>query len=77
MLSAQSSMELRPGPRHLPGIGASRTPELLSLEEIDDVIHVSDLESVQGCRELALKMSLPATALLTVSGWGTSLSFIL
>ncbi|WP_447985987.1 2,3-diaminopropionate biosynthesis protein SbnA [Nitrospira sp. Nam74] len=43
------------GPRHLPGIGASRTPELLSLEEIDDVVHVSDLESVQGCRDLALK----------------------
>ncbi|MCE3223351.1 MAG: 2,3-diaminopropionate biosynthesis protein SbnA [Nitrospira sp.] len=42
------------GPRQLPGIGASRAPELLSLEEIDEVIHVSDLESVHGCRDLAL-----------------------
>lgn len=43
------------GPRRLPGIGASRVPELLSLEEIDEVVHVSDRESVQGCRDLALK----------------------
>lgn len=39
-------------PRDLPGIGASRVPELLSREEIDEVIYVNDWESVQGCREL-------------------------
>lgn len=41
-----------PRPRELPGIGASRVPELLSPGEIDDVIYVNDLESVQGCRDL-------------------------
>ncbi|HEY0737840.1 MAG TPA: 2,3-diaminopropionate biosynthesis protein SbnA [Herpetosiphonaceae bacterium] len=40
------------GPRELPGIGASRVPELLSRAEIDDVIYVDDFESVRGCRDL-------------------------
>jgi 2,3-diaminopropionate biosynthesis protein SbnA len=40
------------GPRELPGIGASRVPELLSPQEIDEVIYVNDDESVHGCREL-------------------------
>ncbi|WP_308366756.1 MULTISPECIES: 2,3-diaminopropionate biosynthesis protein SbnA [unclassified Microbulbifer] len=40
------------GRRRLPGIGASRVPELLVREEIDDVIYVSDLESCQGCLDL-------------------------
>ncbi|MFC4766600.1 2,3-diaminopropionate biosynthesis protein SbnA [Effusibacillus consociatus] len=41
-----------PGPRELPGIGASRVPELLSPGEIDEVIYVNDLESVKGCQDL-------------------------
>jgi 2,3-diaminopropionate biosynthesis protein SbnA len=41
-----------PGPRELPGIGASRVPELLRTDEIDEVIYVNDWESVQGCRAL-------------------------
>lgn len=41
-----------PGPRLLPGIGASRVPELLSEDEIDEVVEVSDWESIQGCRDL-------------------------
>jgi len=41
-----------PGPRELPGIGASRVPELISTDEIDEVVYVSDWESVQGCRAL-------------------------
>lgn len=40
------------GQRRLPGIGASRVPELLVREEIDDVIYVNDLESCQGCLDL-------------------------
>ncbi|HEX6288815.1 MAG TPA: 2,3-diaminopropionate biosynthesis protein SbnA [Herpetosiphonaceae bacterium] len=40
------------GPRKIPGIGASRLPELLSLEEIDDVVYISDREAVTGCRAL-------------------------
>jgi N-(2-amino-2-carboxyethyl)-L-glutamate synthase len=31
-----------PGPRHLPGLGAGRLPELLAPEEIDEVVYVSD-----------------------------------
>jgi cysteine synthase A len=41
-----------PGPRELPGIGASRPPELLCRDEIDKVIWVTDGESAQGCRDL-------------------------
>ncbi|WP_199616047.1 2,3-diaminopropionate biosynthesis protein SbnA [Paenibacillus alkalitolerans] len=40
------------GPRELPGIGASRVPELFTPQEIDEVVHVNDMESVKGCREL-------------------------
>ncbi|SDH74916.1 cysteine synthase A [Aneurinibacillus thermoaerophilus] len=39
-------------PRELPGIGASRVPELFSPDEIDQVIHVDDRESVTGCLAL-------------------------
>jgi N-(2-amino-2-carboxyethyl)-L-glutamate synthase len=41
-----------PGAREIPGIGASRVPELLSPQEIDEVVYVSDREAVEGCREL-------------------------
>lgn len=39
-------------PRELPGIGASRVPEIFTPEEIDQVVHVTDLESVEGCNRL-------------------------
>lgn len=42
----------KPGKRFLPGIGASRVPELLAKEEIDDVIYASDLESCESCLDL-------------------------
>lgn len=41
-----------PAPRELPGIGSSRVPEILNPDEIDQVIHINDRESVQGCRDL-------------------------
>lgn len=41
-----------PGSRELPGIGSSRIPEILSPDEIDEVIYVSDLEAAAGCRQL-------------------------
>lgn len=41
-----------PAPRELPGIGSSRVPELLSRDEIDEVVYVNDLESVSGCQQL-------------------------
>jgi len=44
-----------PGKRELPGIGASRIPEILNRDEIDSCIHVTDKESAQGCRDLLLQ----------------------
>jgi len=41
-----------PYPRELPGIGASRIPELLQRGEIDQAIHIDDYESALACREL-------------------------
>jgi 2,3-diaminopropionate biosynthesis protein SbnA len=41
-----------PASRRLPGFGASRVPELLEPEEIDEVIHVDDVASALGCRQL-------------------------
>lgn len=41
-----------PYPRDLPGIGASRVPELLKRDEIGQVIHIDDYESAVACREL-------------------------
>ncbi|GGG68257.1 2,3-diaminopropionate biosynthesis protein SbnA [Paenibacillus radicis (ex Gao et al. 2016)] len=35
--------------RELPGIGANRVPELFMPDEIDQVIHVDDRDSVAGC----------------------------
>lgn len=42
-----------PGARALPGIGASRVPELLDREAIDEVVHVDDRDAALGCRRLA------------------------
>src|SRR2546423_2489708 len=41
------------GPRHVPGLGAGRRPELLAPGEIDEVVSVSDREAVGGCPEPA------------------------
>ena len=52
----------RPGPRELPGLGASRVPELLVADEVDEVVHVSDLESIAGCRALVRSEAIFAGA---------------
>jgi 2,3-diaminopropionate biosynthesis protein SbnA len=41
-----------PGPREIPGIGSSRVPELLSADEIDEVVYVNDWEAAQACRDI-------------------------
>ncbi|GGJ52775.1 2,3-diaminopropionate biosynthesis protein SbnA [Deinococcus roseus] len=41
-----------PGPRWIPGIGASRVPELFHPESIDEVVLVNDLEAMEGCMAL-------------------------
>ncbi|PCE33091.1 2,3-diaminopropionate biosynthesis protein SbnA [Burkholderia ubonensis] len=42
----------QPGPRELPGIGASRVPELLCRDDINAVEHVDDYDAAMGCRRL-------------------------
>jgi N-(2-amino-2-carboxyethyl)-L-glutamate synthase len=49
-----------PGPRHLPGLGAGRRPELLAPDEIDEVVYVSDRDAVAGCRSLAAREGILA-----------------
>jgi 2,3-diaminopropionate biosynthesis protein SbnA len=41
-----------PSVRELPGLGASRVPELLKRDELGQVIHVDDYESAVACRQL-------------------------
>lgn len=49
-----------PGPRHVPGLGAGRRPELLAPGEIDEVVYISDREAVAGCRSLAAREGILA-----------------
>jgi len=41
-----------PRKRHIPGIGSSIVPQLLSHAEIDDVVLISERQTVEGCQEL-------------------------
>ena len=41
-----------PRKRHIPGLGSSIVPPLLSHAEIDDVVLISERETVQACQEL-------------------------
>jgi cysteine synthase A len=41
-----------PAVRELPGLGASRVPELLKRDELGEAIHVDDYESAVACRQL-------------------------
>lgn len=41
-----------PSVRELPGLGASRVPELLKRDQLGQVIHVDDYESAVACRQL-------------------------
>ena len=41
-----------PRKRHIPGIGSSIVPDLLSHARIDEVVFVSERETVEACREL-------------------------
>src|SRR6266403_5683709 len=41
-----------PRKRHIPGIGSSIVPPLLSYAEIDDIVWISERETVQACQDL-------------------------
>lgn len=49
-----------PAPRLLPGHGASIRPPLTDTSLVDEVIHVSDLDSVVGCRKLVQREAILA-----------------
>ena len=40
------------GPRHIPGVGMSRKPELVDREFLDDVLMIPEHETVLMCREV-------------------------
>ncbi len=42
-------------PRHIPGLGASRRPELFKRKGIDEFIIVNELESIAACRQLVAR----------------------
>ena len=61
-----------PGRRDIPGIGASRVPELLRPEEIDEVVVVDDLEAAHACRALletegSSQVARPASVVAAIS----------
>ncbi|MFG2531026.1 2,3-diaminopropionate biosynthesis protein SbnA [Streptomyces sp. NPDC048516] len=48
----------RPRPRHIPGIGTSRRPELCVPEAVDEVIHVAEPDAIRMCRRIARERGL-------------------
>jgi 2,3-diaminopropionate biosynthesis protein SbnA len=42
-----------PGARHIPGLGAAITPPLLDVTYVDDVVRVSEMDTVRTCHRLA------------------------
>jgi cysteine synthase A len=44
-----------PAKRYIPGIGSSMRPKILNRAMIDDVVWVTEVETVQSCRELLKK----------------------
>src|SRR5438105_3982107 len=47
-----------PRKRHIPGVGSSIVPPLLSHAKIDDVVLISERDTVQACRELLMTHGL-------------------
>jgi cysteine synthase A len=47
-------------PRLIPGHGASRRPDLLGMDDPGDIVHVSDLDCVVGCRRLMAREAILA-----------------
>ncbi|WP_033439531.1 2,3-diaminopropionate biosynthesis protein SbnA [Saccharothrix sp. NRRL B-16314] len=46
------------GPRHIPGLGTSRTPELCTPDLVDDVVLVDEADAVRACRGIAARYGL-------------------
>jgi 2,3-diaminopropionate biosynthesis protein SbnA len=48
-----------PGPRHIPGLGTSRRPELCRPDQVDEIVLVDEPDAVRMCRRLAREHGLP------------------
>ncbi|KPI00271.1 Diaminopropionate biosynthesis, SbnA [Actinobacteria bacterium OK074] len=46
------------GPRHIPGLGTSRTPEICRADLVDEVVLIEEAEAVRTCRMLARRHGL-------------------
>lgn len=46
------------GPRHLPGLGTSRVPELCRTDNLDEIVYVEEADAVRTCRQVAAKHGL-------------------
>lgn len=60
-----------PAPRRIPGIGASRRPEILDDSLIDEVMYVTDERAIAGCQEL-----LAAEGIMAGGSSGSAISAI-
>ena len=49
-----------PAPRSIPGLGAGMRPPLCDRSLIDEVVHVSDMDCVNGCRQLMAREAILA-----------------
>lgn len=47
-----------PGKRHLPGLGASRCPELLDCSLVDDFVLIPERETIAYCRSIGKSMGI-------------------
>lgn len=47
-----------PSKRHIPGLGTSRKPELCRSDVVDDVVLVSESDTIRTCRRLAVQRGL-------------------
>lgn len=52
------TFSLEPGPRHIPGLGASRRPEICDPSAPDDFVLVPEVDTVMECRELSRRTGL-------------------
>lgn len=46
------------GPRHVPGLGTSRVPELCRTDNIDEIIYIAESDAVRACRDVARRYGL-------------------
>lgn len=47
-----------PGPRHLPGLGTSRRPELADASMVDEIVMVAERDAVRMCRAVVREFGL-------------------